>query len=469
MKIYAPNIHLFAFQLQKISNSHASRTEPENVIQLWESADKIVRTTLEQDLYLGQHIDINKEPENPRVELRKESEVKDDDYSIPFAGKISLSPDQKLVIEGFAFPLRMYDSYGLCLNLRRPEKEDDGIRTQDVDISLLSKFNQNHCLILNQNNFFIGQTLLITAWVSDHKDKNKIAEECLTAVFPSPSQRPPFHREGELFRSPIFEYGLFSQIKTYQHVLIWLFTNKQTDNNFNECYQDLLDLFFFRAKAVKAYQDSREIYHQLALEYEEIEKIIDGIPKNKSHGDSETLKSEDLKKFKEQLKSLPQLSVKYTRLLRNLDEYQNTISINSENYASKLRKMSSKIGDDLRFLKTFSEESSPFFQKQITSDLGYFKHGSTLLEQAVAAIRGLVEIEQAERDRSLEQTIQVIGVGLGAGAIVSGIVAAHIDKPCTSISSCKAFPPIILSLFWSVLAVLVFGGIAWLWTKRNKI
>lgn len=52
-------------------------------------------------------------------------------------------------------------------------------------------------------------------------------------------------------------------------------------------------------------------------------------------------------------------------------------------------------------------------------DLGYFRHSSTLLEQAISSIRGIVEIEQAERDRSLEQTIQVLGVGLGTGAIAS--------------------------------------------------
>ncbi|MGH2412138.1 MAG: hypothetical protein ACRDEA_00225 [Microcystaceae cyanobacterium] len=46
------------------------------------------------------------------------------------------------------------------------------------------------------------------------------------------------------------------------------------------------------------------------------------------------------------------------------------------------------------FLETFSQENSPFFQKQIQADLGYFRHGSSLLEQAIASIRGIVEIER---------------------------------------------------------------------------
>lgn len=465
MKISAPNIHLFAFQLYKGSNYEAFLQA--NEIKLWESADKIVRTTLQQDLHLSQRLDINKEPENPRVELLKDSEVKDADYSFPFQGKVPLNIVQKLVIKGFAYPLRIYDSYGLWLNLLRPKEEDDGTRTQGVDISFLSKFNQNNCLTLNQSELFLGQTLLITARLTDEKNKNnfnQIAEECLKAVFPTPFQRPPFNRQGELFGSPIFEYGLFSQIETYQHVLIWLFTDEQADIKFNECYQELLDLFFFRAKTVKAFQDSREIYRQLASKYTEIEKVIDNLPKN---SDRETLNQEDFKNLKNDLKSLPQLLVKYTRLLRNLEDYQNTISIHSDNYSSRLRKIMSITGDNLSFFRTFSKESSPFFQKQITSDLGYFRHGSTLLEQALAAIRGIVEIEQAERDRSLEQTIQVLGVGLGAGAIVSTVVATHIDKPFAPISFHKPFHLMVSSLFWSVLAVLFFGGLAWLWTKRK--
>ncbi len=70
-------------------------------------------------------------------------------------------------------------------------------------------------------------------------------------------------------------------------------------------------------------------------------------------------------------------------------------------------------------------------------------------------------------DRSLEKTIQIIGVGLGAGAIVSGVVTQHIDKPFTPISFNNPPHPLVVSLFWSVLATLFFGALAWLWTARK--
>ncbi|NMG10628.1 hypothetical protein [Brasilonema sp. UFV-L1] len=85
----------------------------------------------------------------------------------------------------------------------------------------------------------------------------------------------------------------------------------------------------------------------------------------------------------------------------------------------------------------------------------------------IDTIRGIVETEQAESDRSLENTIQIVGVGLGAGAIVSGVVTQHIDKPFT-ISLNKPLDPIVTCLFWSFVATLFFGSLAWCWTQRTR-
>jgi hypothetical protein len=383
MKIYAPNIHLFAFQLYKGANVDSTSVQADD-IQLWQVADKIVHSTLHQDLHLSRRIDIHKEPESPRVDLLKDSEVKDDNYAVDTEGKISFDK-QQVVIKGFAHPLRLHDSYGLWLNLRRPEKEDDGITlTEDVDIALLSKLNPNNCFTLEKNKFFLGQTLLITAWLTGAKDEKylyQIAQECLEAVFPNASQRPPFHRQGELFGSPIFEYGLFSQLTNYQHVLIWLFRDDKADDKFNLCYQELLDLFFFRTKVVKAYQDSKETYHLVASAYKEIEDAIDNLPKKRK---DDKVTKDELKDLKDKLKELPELALKYTRLLRNLEDYQNTIAINESNYSERLQQISGIIKNpDLALLKGFSQDNSPFFQKQIQANLGYFRHGSTLLEQAI--------------------------------------------------------------------------------------
>ncbi|MBW4675632.1 MAG: hypothetical protein KME52_16885 [Desmonostoc geniculatum HA4340-LM1] len=471
MKIYAPNVHLFAFQLDKNSNDPSV-----NKNFIWKTGDAIVDTTLHQNLDLSQHIDENKEPNSPRVDLLKDAEVIDDNYAISFTGKVPLDQTQDVLIKGFAHPLRIYDSYSLWLNLRRPEKENN-IPTPDVDITFLSQFNQNNCLTFKEHPLFLGQTLLITGWLTGAKDKQnakEIAKECLTVVFPDSQKQPPFNRQGELFGSPIFEYGLFSQISNYQHVLIWLFADEQADIKFNQCYQELLDLFFFRTKVVKAYKDSREIYKQLDAACLQIEAEIDKVPKV---GEQKSIGAANLTDLKNQLKTLPQLALTYTRLLRNLEEYQNTIAINAYNYQERSQKIHAIVGEDISFLENFNQKNSPFFQQQINADLGYFRHGSELLGRAIDSIRGIVEIEQAEsdikqaeRDRTLNNTIQVLGIGFGGGAIISGVIVQHIDKinqPLTAISPNNPPHPFYASLLLSVLATCFFIGIGLLITKRQ--
>ncbi|OUL30786.1 hypothetical protein BV372_21105 [Nostoc sp. T09] len=467
MKLYAPNIHLFAFQLHK-SSSNATSTAPNF---LWNTADEIVHATLQQDLHLSQRIDIYKQPDNPRVDLLKDTEVINDNYAVSFASEVSLNQNQDVLIKGFAHPLRLYDSYSLWLNLRRPEKENNQ-PTDDVEIALLRQLNPNNCLIVKDNSQFLGQTLLITGWLTGAKDRQiiqQIASECLTSIFPNNYQIPPFNRQTELFGSPIFEYGLFSQLANYQHVLIWLFVDDKADAKFKQCYQELLDLFFFRTKAVKAYKDSREIYKQLDLAYRQIETNIDQIPKVDNNQSTNTV---NLTNLKTQLKALPQLSLTYTRLLRNLEEYQNTIAINTYNYTERLQQIRSLIpGEDISFIETFSQKNAPFFQQQISANLGYFRHGAELLSKAIDSIRGIVEIEQAESDRSLERTIQILGIGFGGGAIISGVVVQHIDKlnkPLAAISPDNQPHPFYASLLLSFFATLLFIALGWLITKRSR-
>jgi len=87
-----------------------------------------------------------------------------------------------------------------------------------------------------------------------------------------------------------------------------------------------------------------------------------------------------------------------------------------------------------------------------------------LLDQAINSIRGIVEMEQAKSDRSLETTVQVLGIGLGGGAIISGVIVQHIDKINQPLLSKHPFSA---SLIFSIIATFVFIGLGWLITKRE--
>ena len=296
-------------------------------------------------------------------------------------------------------------------------------------------------------------------------DHQKIADECLKEVFHQ-NTVPPFYRQGELFGSPIFEYGLPNQSSQYQQVLIWLFTKQETGNKFDQSYQQLLDLFFHHSKIIKAYKDSRAIYKDLDKKYRDIESEVNKILELKNNQD---ITRQDLKKLQNQLKAFPTLGLEYTRLLLSLEDSQNTIVINADNYSNKLEQIKHNLnGENLDFLEIFLNKNCATFQRQIQADLGYFQHGSQLLDQAVNSIRGIVEIEQAKSDRSLETTVQVLGMGFGGGAIFSGIIVQHIG---TINQPLLPKNPFLASLILSIIATIVCTFLAMLgvWIKKRKL
>lgn len=462
MKIYAPNIHVFAFQLYKGSNLD-NNIDSKDLNFIWERGNNIIKEVLNQDLQLSQKIDVNKQEGFNKVDILNDQ----NEVAVYFDGNVTPNPQQDILITGLAYPCRISDSYGLWLNLRRPEQENNQ-PTEDVETDFLKLLNPNNCLILPEHPLFLGQTILITAWLNNAKiqnDHQKIADECLQQVFPNQNTVPPFYRQGELFGSPIFEYGLPNQSSQYQQVLIWLFTKQETGNKLDKSYPELLDLFFYHSKIIKAYKDSRAIYKNLDKKYREIESEVKKIlePEN-----NQGITRKYLKKLQNQLKRFPKLALEYTNLLLNLEDAQNTIAINADNYSNKLEQIKHDVnGENLDFLENFLNKNCVTFQRQIQADSGYFQHGSQLLDQAINSIRGIVEIEQTESDRSLEKTVSILGIGFGGGAIISGVIVQHIDKINLPLLPENRFSAsLILSVFATIVCTLL--AMLGIWITKRK-
>ncbi|MGH8002743.1 MAG: hypothetical protein ACREPR_25750 [Brasilonema sp.] len=476
-KVYAPNVHLFAFVLQK--------TEEKEKDWLWQTCDEIIHKILHENFNLMQWLDLEKEPDNPTVSLIKadeQTEVAPVEGAVTFDNSSNncSNNSSKISIHGFAYPLRLYDSYGLWFNLHRPEQENDQ-KTDDVDIQLLRQLNPENCLLLNGNNNvnknLLGETLIITAWLpseqdpQNHEALKELADECLKAFFPKDYNIPPFARSATLFGSPIFEYGLFTQLTNYRHILVWFFTDTESEDNFDSCQQELLDLFFFRAKVVKAFQQSREVYQDANKEYSKIEEEIKTLEK---FGDEQQLTKEELEQLSKKLKTLPKNALDYTNLLRYLEAYKNTIAINSRNYADRLQQIRGMIEDkDISVLEIFSLENCAYFQEQIQADLGYFHHGSSLLDKAIASIRGRVAIDSAKSDRLAEEkkeesyrnlqiTILAVGSAIGsAGIMASSYALVREEDPLLPPLSTPIPHRFTLSICYSLLFGVVLGMLIW--------
>jgi hypothetical protein len=463
-KISAPNVYLYAFQLQ---NDSKGSNNP-----LWKHCDKILANFTDErvtpDLVFPQNSPSYREDLLPNVLLEFNS-----------------NPP----IEGFAQPLEIQDSYALCLNIGCPE---DGT-ADNLDVDLIQQLNPNQVLLINGDDKFLGQTLLITAWLSanspDNLDSLKpLADKCRDALFQGDSP-PVFYRSGKLFGSPIFEYGSIADIANYRHLLVWLLADEQTDKDFNKCQAEIFDLLFHRHKIIKAFQDSRLIYGELDREYRIIEKDMETLQQQFARGT--ILTTPQLQEFQEQLKQLFSKAVTYTRLLRKLEDYDNTIALNLYNYSEILRKICVMIESDkeeLSILNNFEIKIAPYIRSQIAGYLGYFRHGTDLIEQAIASIRGIVEIEQARSDRAnqlalrnsedkekdrddrLESTVQAIGVGLAAGGIAA---SSGTDKLFETVQNHHIpvvvhLHPFAFSFLLSCAIALFAAGITWWRTKPKK-
>lgn len=464
-RISEPNIYLFAFHL-----THGFNATPNaNDLDLFKN----------RCLEILQKFQVNSLPD-----LHAPT-----DCSIPIEGEVCLEDNpndediQPLIVRGFVHPLDLPDCYAFGLNIGCPEPKPND-KYQDIDISQLKKFYPN-CFLPNFVKGSLGQTLLITVKLTrSQKQKGKqfirnLADQCVQNFIPSAySKNLRLDRDGELFGSPIFEYGNPNHPESYIHVIVWLFSNPETEKKFGDCYQDFLILFLYRNKIIQSYKNSRDVKIVIADDYQKIEQQINDI--NQLSCDQK-LSEEELNKLKIQLKQLPKIALEYAQMLRDLEDYRHTIVLNNQNYLDSINRIREKIKlnsndaltNQLRFLTLFSQKNSRYFQEQIQAKLGYFVHGSGLLDKAIASIRGIVEIEQAESDRKLEHTIQAVGTGIGVGIGFAGILASSyplIEKPWAlpSLQPPLLAPhPFIIAITISCLLGGGLGWLAWFLTKNH--
>jgi len=460
-KISAPNVYLYAFQLH---NDSKGSNNP-----LWKHCDNILANFTDETV-------------TPNLVFPQKSHSNRNDL-LP---NVALGFNSNPPIEGFVQPLQILDSYAFCLNIGCPE---DGTADNE-NVDLIKEFNPNQALLIDGDDNFLGQTLLITAWLpensSDDLDSLKpLADKCCNALFQGNSP-PTFYCSGKLFGSPIFEYGSIADIANYRHLIVWLLADKQTDKDFNTCQEEILDLLFYRNKIIKVFQDSRKVYYELDREYRIIEKNMEVLQDQFARGT--VLNPSQLLEFQEQLKQLFSKGIIYTRLLRKLEDYDNTIALNLNNYTNILQAICGILGTDKEepsILNNFSRKTAPYFRSQIAGDLGYFRHGTDLIEQAIASIRGIVEIEQAKNDRTnqialrkseigeknrddrLESTVQAIGVGLAAGGIAA---SSGTDKLFETVQNHQIpvvmhLHPFAFSFLLSCAIALFAAGITWWRTK----
>ncbi|MGK7941536.1 MAG: hypothetical protein AB4062_15575 [Crocosphaera sp.] len=473
IEICEPNFHSFIFKIKNNSDNELTKIVEECNHVIQQFSDDYPQTELKivnknQDQKTTRLFQFQQEPSYNYVQSQKNNH-------------------QQLLID-----LKVNsDNYTVIFD-HFLEEESTSIR-----LKLLQKLNPNYCFQKIKKSWedqeYIGETFIFTAFLCPEvpqEEYRKIADECLNYLVDKNPENY-FYQEGEIFNSKIFEYGKPKTDKF--HALVIFFDNKKSSEQFEEIYWELDKLLLYHHKIISSYQKGHECYRKLSQEIIKIEEIAykiqqdfnsqiitttennSSIEKQNKNNSQISQKEKELETYKQNLKDLLNLSLNYSRQLRDLEHYQNTIDINGYNYEIKLNQFKNQTGNNLTFFTQFIDEEYKTFQKQIQGDITYCHQGTVILNQSIESIRGLIEILQVEsdrrredreneRDRNLNTTIAFVGTAIG----VSGLIAT--SYPLINQQNGPLLPPKLdhplhpfsKSIIYSLLGGVSFALIVWL-------
>ena len=378
----------------------------------------------------------------------------------------SFSTTDGFKINGNLQPFLLNDTYAVDLTLL-PESANI-----DINVPQIQHFKPS-CFLPSQIQASLGQTLWIYGEVDANEDCKLLSEQIANALVAGTNLNPVFRDSGELFASSLFIYqanDLNEPNNPVKQCQILILLNNQQANTvqlIGDAYDWLRDLLccyhkilFVNYQASQSSSDARSIYSYLENKIQEFQSLISN-PKTQIS---------DLKKL---LSEIPKRSFDYTRCLQDLQIHNTSIQTNIKNYRICLNKITainnqSHNQTSLKFWQDFLDKECEKLQEQIQTDINYLTPGQELFGQFVETIRGIVEIEQAKSDRSLETTVQVLGIGLGGGAIFSGIIVQHIG---TINQPLLPKNPFLASLIFSIIATIGCTLLAMLgiWIKKRKL
>ncbi len=363
-------------------------------------------------------------------------------------------------------PFLLNDTYAVDLTLI-PESP-----SISIDIPELQYF-QPSSLLPAKIQASLGETLWIYGEVDSSEDCNALAKKFAIALVAGTNLNPVLRQQGELFGSLLFEYQTIDPNEpdnpTKQCDILIVINNSQaaTLALAAPAYDWLLKLLWSHHKIRYIYQLARERYREARIIYSELEKKI------QKFNSLLTASQTQLTDLKSLIAEIPQKSFNYTRCLQDLQTHHTAITTNISNYKTCLENINNiGGGNSPQSWQDFLNKECQKWQAQIQTDINYLAPGQELFGQLVDTIRGIVETEQAESDRSLEHTIQVLGIGFGGGAIASGVVTTHIDKinqPIPFISPHNPPNPFWASLFLSIIATLLFITLGWWWINKKSV
>ncbi|HEY9634471.1 MAG TPA: hypothetical protein V6D14_13745 [Coleofasciculaceae cyanobacterium] len=336
--------------------------------------------------------------------------------------------------EGYYYPVRLSDTYALLL--------DCSVKNQITHpVSCIATLKKLIDQALKEQVANIGQTWMISGELPSNAypidNPESIAQACYQALIPDASWEDNLQGKGYFLGATIFELWRDSKvisdpysspspeplslttIKDNHHIIIAIYPNQETADKAADFIPEWLRLFCYRSKILWAYRQSRLLKQSLKTDFIKIQQYIKGFKTDK-------YKKQSLKHIEQILDEAETIFSNYVIDLNYLEFQSSTIDTNLYNYRQLLVEMQNNstievMPTDLKFLKKFYRSGRDKYLQQVQKDYDSLSPGLKLLEVSVNFIRAEVALNQAKRDRTFQNTIAIIGVGLAAGSFIASI------------------------------------------------
>jgi len=376
----------------------------------------------------------------------------------PLPSTKNFSPD------GYYYPVQLGDTYGLLVDCTANYIPEYQSKPQPIDC--LHKAQQEILTNLHGQKAKLGQTWLIWGQLADaNQDIDKTVQECFNQIELPEKGNWSQDLKGQFFGGTIYE--LWQQSSNAEnasdsyHILICLFPYQLKieliRENIAKLYPELMRLLRYRHKILWAYSQSQEIKANFKKSAALVQTTVSNLnqPINYSKINNFQININYLQKT---LSDTPEILLKYTNSLSYLDDQRRAIKVNIGNYNKRLQKIKNlDAGSNWDFLQEFNEFAQEKYLEQIESDQANIHSRLTLTENTIKTVQGIIDIQRAKSDRTLNGTIAIAGVGLATSQLASAVILAQIPKEYEK----NPLPYQASVFFWSLLfgsggAILTF-------------
>jgi hypothetical protein len=334
--------------------------------------------------------------------------------------------------DGYYYPVQLGDTYGLLVDCTANYIPD--YKSQPQPINSLKKVQQEILSNLHGQKAKLGQTWFIWGQLADaNQDLEKTASACFNEIELPEKGNWNQDLKGQFFGGSIYELWQESltpgNLNDGYHILICLFPYhlklEAIRENITKLYPELMRFLRYRHKILWAYSQAQEIktiFKKSAIVVKQ--KVTD---LNQSVINTSKINIDELQKT---LGDTPEILLKYTTSINSIDDQRRAIKVNIGNYnkrQQKLKKLDANSNWD--FLGEFSDFAEEKYLGQIESDHANISSRLTLMENTIKTTQGIIDIERAKSDRTLNGTIAIVGVGLGSSQLASAVILAQIPEP----------------------------------------